>query len=222
MKIFRILILIALCNSILFSSCSQESDKPFYDEIHAYKEKDKEKFPPENAILFVGSSSINMWKDIASYFPGYTVINRGFGGSGLNDAIEYADDIIIPYHPKQIVIYSGENDIASGNVTSTDVLQKFSRLFKIIRKDLPDVNIVFVSVKPSPSREKYLPVMEDSNNKIRQFLSGYPGTAYVDVYHLMLGSDGKPRKELFLDDDLHMNQKGYAIWRDAITPYLLK
>lgn len=222
MKILHALLLIAIGNSVSFSSCTRERDKPFYDEIQTFKAEDKVKFPPKNAILFVGSSSLRMWKDIADYFPGYTVVNRGFGGSGLNDAIEYADDIIIPYHPKQVVIYSGENDIAAGNVTSTDILKRFTTLFTIIRGDLPLVNVVFVSIKPSPSREKFLPVIEESNIMIRQYLSSYPETAYVDVYHPMLGIDGHPRKELFLEDDLHMNAKGYAIWKEAITPYLLK
>lgn len=97
----------------------------------------------------MGSSSIRMWKDMESYFPGFTVINRGFGGSGLNDAIRYADDIIIPYHPKQVVIYTGENDIAMGDTSSAVILQRFTRLFKKIRNNLPDAHIVFISIKPS-------------------------------------------------------------------------
>lgn len=211
-----------LCQAIIFTSCSQETALPFYDEIQAFKKKDRDSVPPKNAILFVGSSSIAMWKDLDAYFPGYTVINRGFGGSGLTDAIGYADDIIIPYEPKQVVIYSGENDIATGTVTSKEVLERFIKLFNIIRKDLPGSHIVYISIKPSPSREKFMPIMEDANSKIKQFLSGNQKTTFVDVFHLMLGADGKPRKELFLDDDLHMNEKGYTIWRDAIRPHLLK
>jgi lysophospholipase L1-like esterase len=218
----RIILLLALTNSFFFSSCSQKADMPFYDEIQDYKREDKDSFPPKNAILFVGSSSFRMWKDVKDYFPGYTIINRGFGGSGLNDAIRYADDIIIPYKPKQIVIYTGENDIAGGNVTSTEILQRFTELFNIIRSKLPNTSIVFVSIKPSPSRIKFQRVIEDANIMIRQFLSGYPKTVYVDVYHPMLNEDGSPRKELFLEDDLHMNPKGYEIWKNAIAPHLIK
>ena len=112
MKTFRKVFLLVLCGAITLTSCSQQSDKPFYKEIQAFKAKDKTMPPPQNAIVFVGSSSFAMWTDVQSYFPGYTIINRGFGGSVLNDAIEYEDDIITPYHPKQVVIYSGENDIA--------------------------------------------------------------------------------------------------------------
>jgi lysophospholipase L1-like esterase len=207
--------------SFLHSCRDSESGKPFYGEIQDFKRADKQHFPPQNAILFVGSSSIRMWDDMQSYFPGYAIIQRGFGGSGLNDAILYADDIIVPYHPKQIVIYSGENDVAEG-ASSTDVLQRFTELFNLIREKLPAAGVIYISIKPSPSREKYMPVMEQANVMIRQFLSSYPETVYVDIYHPMLNSEGKPRKELFIGDNLHMNSKGYELWRDAITPHLMK
>src|SRR4026207_285906 len=108
MRVFRQLILLAFSTAIVFTSCLQESDKPFYNEIQVFKAADKQNPPPKDAIVFVGSSSFAMWTDVQDYFPGYKIINRGFGGSGLNDAIEYEDDIITPYHPKQVVIYSGE------------------------------------------------------------------------------------------------------------------
>lgn len=222
MRHIRLLFLLAVCNSFLLTSCSQKSDKPFYQDIQAFKKADKKSFPPKNAILFVGSSSFTKWKDVSDYFPGYTIINRGFGGSQIPDVTRYADDIIIPYEPRQVVIYCGDNDIATGTLSATDVLQRFMTLFNIIRNKLPETNVVFVSIKPSPSREKYMSIIEDANIMIRQFLSGYRETAYVDIYHPMLDRDGKPRKELFLEDDLHMNEKGYAIWRDAIKPYLVK
>jgi lysophospholipase L1-like esterase len=209
---------------IVFSfihSCRESDNKPFYSEIQDFKKQDQKQFPPKDAILFVGSSSIRMWENIQSYFPGYTIIQRGFGGSGLNDAILYANDIILPYQPRQIVIYSGENDIAM-DASPTDVLQRFTKLFKLIREKLPEVSIIYVSIKPSPSRQKYMPEMEQANVMIRQFLSGYPETVYVDIFHPMLGSDGKPRKELFIGDELHMNRKGYELWRDAIAPHLMK
>jgi lysophospholipase L1-like esterase len=221
MKYLRFLLLVAFCNSVL-TSCSQKTEQPFYKDIQAFKDADKKSAPPKNAILFVGSSSFTMWKDVNNDFPGYTIINRGFGGSQLSDVVRYADDVIIPYKPKQVVIYCGDNDIATGSVTATDVLQRFMELFNIIRNNLPDVHIAYVSIKPSPSRAKYMRIIEDANVMIRQFLSGYPRTAYIDIYHPMLDNEGKPRKELFLDDDLHMNEKGYAIWKEAIQPYLVK
>ena len=221
MKILRKVFLLIICGATVFTSCSQENEKPFYKEIQAFKKADATNPPPQNAILFVGSSSFAMWQDVQDYFPGYTIINRGFGGSGLKDAIEYEDEIIAPYHPKQIVIYSGENDIA-GNFTANDVLQRFTTLFNMIRRDLPDVNVVYISIKPSPSREKFMPVMASANAMIKTFLARHKNTTFVDVYSKMVDASGKPRPELFLDDMLHMKPAGYQIWKDAITPVLLK
>ena len=221
MRIFRKLFLLALSGAIVFTSCSQQSDKPFYDEIQAFKAADKQHPPPANAILFVGSSSFAMWTDVQDYFPGYKIINRGFGGSGLNDAVEYEDDIIAPYHPKQVVIYSGENDIAA-NATANDVMQRFTTLFNMIRRDLPEANIVYISIKPSPSREKFMPVMVNANAMIKKFLASQKNTTFVDVYSKMLDSAGKLRPELYREDMLHMKPEGYRIWKEELTPALLK
>lgn len=216
------LLLLLIFGLFLHTSCLQKQGRPFFEEIEVFKNADKKSPPPTNAILFTGSSSIRYWTTLEEDFPGYTVIRRGFGGSGLNDLINYEGDIITPYKPKQVVIYSGENDVASGAVTAADVVKRFTELFNMIRKDLPETNIAYVSIKPSPSREKYLSIMEDANIMIRQFLSSYPETVYIDVYHPMLDKEGRPRKELFKNDDLHMNEKGYAIWRDAISPHLVR
>lgn len=222
MKHIRSLLLFAVCNCLLLTSCSQKHEQPFYEDVQAFKKADKASPPAKNAILFIGSSSFTMWKDVGSDFPGHTIVNRAFGGSQIPDLVRYADDVIFPYNPRQIVIYCGDNDIATGAVTATDVLQRFMELFKIIRDKLPNVHVAYVAIKPSPSREKFMPVAEEANIMIRQFLAGYQETAYIDIYHPMLDLDGKPRKELFLEDMLHMNEKGYAIWKEAIGPYLVK
>jgi lysophospholipase L1-like esterase len=160
---------------------------------------------------------------VQDYFPGYTIINRGFGGSSLPDVIRYANDIIIPYHPKQIVIYCGENDLAaSDNVTEDTVFNRFKILFELIRSKLKDVPIVYVSIKPSPSRAKLRPKMEEANSMIKEYLGEQRNTAFVDVYFLMLNGDYAPVPEIFREDSLHMNAKGYAIWQKAIQPYLIK
>lgn len=221
MKIFRRLFLLAFGVSIVFTSCSQQNEKPFYKDIQAFKAADQRNKPPQNAIVFVGSSSFAMWTDVQSYFPGYNIINRGFGGSVLTDAIEYEDDIIAPYHPKQVVIYSGENDIAA-NATADEVMQRFDTLFHMIRRDLPGANIVYISIKPSPSREKFMPVMFSANSMISKFIASQQNATFVDVYSKMLDASGKPRPELFREDMLHMKPVGYEIWKEALTPVLLK
>lgn len=197
--------------------------QPFIEDIQAFRKQDQLQPPPANAILFVGSSSFTKWKDVSNYFPGYTIINRGFGGSTLPDLIRYADDIIIPYHPKQVVIYCGDNDLASSDaITPDSVFERFRVLFELIRSRLPGENIVYISIKPSPSRIRLREKMDQANLLIKTFLSINQNTAFVDVYHKMLKPDGSAMNNIFLEDSLHMNASGYMIWQKAITPYLSK
>jgi lysophospholipase L1-like esterase len=196
---------------------------PFYSEIQQFKKEDSIHFPPKHAILFLGSSSFRKWQDVQKYFPGYTIINRGFGGSTIPDAIHYLNEIVFPYEPKQVLIYEGDNDLASSDkITDDSVLNRFEKLFSLIRKHLPNTSIAFVSIKPSPSREKLMPEMQDANSMIKDFLSHQKNAAFIDVYHAMLNKDGTPDKSLFIGDELHMNDKGYHIWQRIIKPYLLK
>jgi len=204
-----------------YTNLPAQQHLPYYDEIQHFKKLDSAHFPPKNAVLFVGSSSIRKWEDVQSYFPNETVINRGFGGSELTDAVRYANDIIIPYQPREIVIYSGENDLAyADSVTPAIVLRRFETLFNIIRSAMPKVPVIYVSIKPSPSRERLMPEMEVANKLIKQFLKSKNKTVFVDVYHKMLDKSGKPMPDIFLSDNLHMNAKGYHIWQKAIAPYL--
>jgi lysophospholipase L1-like esterase len=196
---------------------------PFYSDIQHFKTEDSIHFPPKHAILFLGSSSFRKWEDVQKYFPGYTIINRGFGGSTIPDAIYYADEIVFPYEPKQVVIYEGDNDLASSDkITADSVLNRFKHLFNLIRNKLPNTSIAFVSIKPSPSRENLMREMQEANSIIKKFLSQQKYAAFIDVYHAMLNKDGTPDKSLFIQDELHMNAKGYAIWKKIIEPYLLK
>lgn len=207
----------------LSSLYAQDKTAPFYNEIVAFQKQDSVQPPPQHAIVFTGSSSFQKWKDMAAYFPDYPVINRGFGGSSLPDVIRYADKVIFAYHPRQVVIYCGDNDLASSDaITSKIVYSRFRALYKLIRSNDKTVNILYVSIKPSPSRSRLMPKMEQANNMISRFLGKQKNAGFVDVYHLMLDSAGQPMGDLFIDDKLHMNAKGYAIWQKAIQPYLLK
>jgi len=218
MNLRRTLLLICC---ILFSF--HLSAQPFAEEIQQFKNQDKIHPPLPDPILFAGSSSFRKWTDVNSYFPGYPILNRGFGGSTFPDLIRYANEIIIPYHPKQVVIYCGDNDLASSDaITADSVFERFRVLFEIIRKNLPGENIVYVSIKPSPSRARLKEKMEQANLLIQTYLSINTQTSFVDVYHKMLNSDGSMKTEIYEADSLHMNAKGYAIWQKAIQPYLSK
>jgi len=216
--------ILTLVFALLFNnSVNAQTNHPFFNEIEAFKKMDQNNPPEKGAILFVGSSSFARWKDIKNYFPGYSIINRGFGGSSLPDVIHYASDIIYPYQPSQVVIYCGENDFAtSANTNADTVLNRFSKLFGMIRKAVPHAHILFISIKPSPSRVKYMPEMVKANELIKKYLKRRLGTGFVDIYNKMLLDDGSPMPDIFLGDKLHMNEKGYAIWQKAILPYLRK
>lgn len=197
--------------------------QPFMGEIAAFKKQDSVAMPPKNAILFVGSSSFRMWTNVQEDFPMYTIINRGFGGSSLTDVIRYADQIIFPYQPAQIVIYCGENDLASSDTVSAQIVfDRFQQLFNVIRKQLPETPIAFVSIKLSPSRQHLLQKIIAANELIRIFLKKQTRAAYIDVFSAMIDKQGNPNPDLFIDDRLHMNKKGYAIWLQIIEPYLIK
>ncbi len=177
---------------------------------------------PVHPVLFVGSSSIRKWDDCTQVFAKYKALNRGIGGAVINDITYYLNDIVFPYQPKQIVLYVGENDLVNDTVTPDTVLNRTIRLYQGIRTKLPNVPIVYISIKPSPSRDKYKEKAVASNVLIKKFLAGEANVKFVDVYPLMLTKDGKLRPELFVGDMLHMNAAGYAIWRKAVEPYLLK
>jgi lysophospholipase L1-like esterase len=195
---------------------------PFWNDIQNFKKQDSVSFPPKNAILLIGSSSFTKWTDVQDYFPGYTIVNRGFGGSTLLDEIRYVNDIVFPYQPKQIIIYCGENDLASSDtVTAAMVFDRFKQLFQMIRGKT-EAPIADISMKPSPSRRHLFPKMRQGNQLIKDFLATQKNAVFIDVHQKMLNTLGEPFPEIFLSDSLHMNAKGYAIWQKEIQPYLLK
>ncbi|TCJ17807.1 G-D-S-L family lipolytic protein [Flaviaesturariibacter flavus] len=178
---------------------------------------------PQRPILFVGSSSFTRWTGLAEAFPGYPVLNRAFGGSTLPDVIRYAYDVILPYHPKQVLIYCGENDLASADSISADeVLRRVQTLFAIIRINLPDTRISYVSVKPSPVRVSIQPKVREANRLIRKFFRKQKRADFIVVYDAMLDGQGNMREELYVGDRLHLKPGGYAIWQRILQPYLVK
>ena len=197
-------------------------EKPdFWDDIQVIKQYDKMYSQPKNAILFTGSSSIRLWSDLSSMFRNYTVINRGVGGAVTNDIDRYVEDIIVPYKPRQIVLYIGENDVLKAPNGDT-IFLRFKKLFEHIRTRLPDVPMVYIAIKPSPSRIQYLPIAVRANELISEYLKEQTHTAYVDVFKPMLDEKGQMRPELFKADMLHMNTEGYKIWQKLIQPLLIK
>ena len=216
----KVIVIFLLAFSQVFA---QEIKPAFWNDIQSFKKQDSSRFPARGQILFIGSSSFTKWTDVQNYFPSYPIINRGFGGSSLTDIIYYANDIIFPYQPKQIIIYCGENDLAaSDSISSQTVYKRFKQLFELIRKNDTSASLAYISIKPSPARQQLMKKMYVANILIRNYLRTKKNTAFIDVYKQMLNADGTPMEDIFIEDKLHMNAKGYAIWQKIIEPYLLK
>ncbi len=217
------LMLLGVCFFTSIVIIAQSQPYPFWNNVQRFKTQDSIAFPAAGQILFIGSSSFTMWSDVQDYFPGYTILNRAFGGSQLVDLIRYRYEVIYPYQPKQIIMYCGENDLAaSDTITATTVVARFIALFQLIRAKYPDIPFAYVSMKPSPSRLHLMMKFTTANDEIATYLKTQKNTAFIDVYHKMLKPDGSPMEDIFLDDNLHMNAKGYTIWQKVIQPYLKK
>jgi len=189
-------------------------------ELNAFAQADREHPPASDGVLFVGSSTIRMWPDIARDFRQQpVVINRGFGGSTMEDSSMFAHELVVRYKPRLVLVYAGDNDLAEGR-TPMQVLESFARFANTVRSELPDTRIAFISVKPSPSREKLMPQIRETNDAIAAYLRRLPNSEYIDVYTAMLGADGRPRAELFRTDQLHMNDQGYHLWQSLISSHL--
>ncbi len=214
-----------LCSFLLIFLTSyafpQAKHDPLSQEknIAAFERADSVKRPPRRGTLFTGSSSIRLWDDLDRRFPKRKVINRGFGGSWLSDLVYYFDRVVVPYHPKKIVIYAGENDIAGGK-SAEELAQDFESLLNLWRQKLPRSKLIFISLKPSPVRFNKIGEVKKANELIRQRLQNEKNATFIDVFTPMLGPDGKPREELFKKDRLHMNIKGYDLWEPLIRPFL--
>ena len=208
----------------IYTHAQNNTVAPFQDEINAFAKADSVETPIPNSILFVGSSSFNYWKDISNYFPGYPIINRGFGGSSLTDVIYFNQETIIKYKPKQIYIYCGENDIAaSDTITPQIVFERFKTLYKIIRTHLGNkIPVMYVSIKPSVARWSMEDKFVATNALIRNYINKQKHTQFLDVHAAMLDTNGMVFKDIFIADKLHMNAKGYAIWQKIIAPTLVK
>jgi lysophospholipase L1-like esterase len=212
---YLLFLFLSLCSYFTFS-------QPFKDAILEFQRMDSISMPKKGSILFVGSSSFTNWKDIQDYFPTYPIINRGFGGSTLPDVIRYAQETIVNYAPKQIYIYCGENDIAADPSISVDtILNRFKIVYTIIRKKLKkNTPIVYVSMKPSLARWNYESKIVEANRLIKQFIETQKNILFLDVHSAMLDPDGMVKADIFLEDQLHMNAKGYTIWQGIIAPTL--
>ena len=228
-SVFR-LFLVALIAAGAFSAAAQPPATPpappplpqairWEATIARFEAADRKNPPPQGAVLFIGSSSIVKWKTLAQDFPHVKTLNRGFGGSVIADSTRYVSRIVVPYHPRKIVFFAGDNDIGAGR-SPFAVAMDFAGFVATVRAGLPDVPIAFIGIKPSLSRWRLHDAQIKANHLVSDYCSRGTNLTFIDVYSAMLGSDGKPRPDLFVADGLHMTPAGYALWTPLVAPFV--
>jgi lysophospholipase L1-like esterase len=187
-------------------------------EIAAFVKDDEANPFPQGGIVFTGSSSIRLW-DLGAAFPGKRLLNRGFGGTQIVDAVNHVDRLVLRHRPSTVIFYAGDNDIASDR-TPQQVDQDFRALVAKIHAALPAARVGFVGIKPSVARWSRIAQVREANRLVRAFCDGDDRLGFIDVDGPMLGWDGKPRADLFVKDGLHLSPKGYALWNVLVAPFL--
>ena len=215
-------LMFALLTVIAYSESVRAQDDPharWEKTIRAFEKEDASSFPEQGAILFIGSSSFRMWSTLAEDMAPFPVVNRGFGGSHIDNCTRFADRIAIPYRPSAVVLYAGDNDIAAKK-SPDRVLEDFKSFVSVVHASLPGIPIYFASIKPSPRRWEMWEDMKRANALIERYCVDTSYLAYVDVSTPMLDETGIVRGDLYLDDNLHMNADGYRLWTSIIKPRL--
>jgi lysophospholipase L1-like esterase len=215
-----VLVIAAMCSATLELAAQAPVDPNRWEStIQKFEAEDKHSGPATGGVVFIGSSSIARWSNLAESFPSLKVVNRGFGGSELADSVKYATRVVVPRAPRIVVLYAGENDLNRG-VTPDVISADFGTFADVIRKSLPSTRIVVIGLKPSPLRWKLRDGMQQTNTLIRTRCAADRNCVYVDPWPVMIGKDGTPIPEFFVEDGLHMTPAGYKAWTQMLQPHL--
>jgi len=190
-------------------------------EISAFEASDKTNPPPKGAVLFIGSSTIRLWKTLQQDFPHVKVINRGFGGSEILDSTHFAERIIFPYQPSRIFFRAGGNDLAAGK-SPQEVFSDFKEFVAKVHDKFPKTEITFIGWNPTLARWYQVEKEKALNQLVKNYTEHNAGLKYIDTYSLPIGTDGKPRPELFMPDNLHFNAEGYKLLAERVRPFVEK
>lgn len=215
----------ALCSLFLSSGIRLTAAEPertapekWQADLDRFAASDAKDPPAKGGVLFLGSSSIRLWK-LEESFPGKDYLNRGFGGSEISDSLRLLDKLVFPYEPETIVFYAGDNDLAKGK-SPERVAADFRELSERVAERLPETRILYIAVKPSLKRWSLIEQVRAANDAIAEYCAETPRRTFVDIAPAMLGEDGLPRKELFVEDGLHMTPAGYEAWTKLVAPAL--
>ncbi len=220
MKKRFILLLSAL---LAFTSLMAQTQHPFEAEILAFERLDSLEKPGKGQILLYGSSTFRLWSTYKTDLAGYKVVNRGFGGSQMSDALYYFDRVVLPLEPSWILIYEGDNDLGNSGKTPLQVLADFEALMKLVKQKLPKTKVAIYTLRPSLARESKIPQQRELNALFKQYCKKHPRKAYfIDLYDKLLTPEGKPNGDYLVADKLHLNAKGYTLWTQITRDFLKK
>ena len=189
-------------------------------EIRSFELRDRRNPPPQDGIVFVGSSTLTFWKSLVADFEPLPVFNRGFGGSLMMDAVRYSSRIVLPYHPRQVVVYSGENDLSSG-CTPREIFHDYHRLVDMVHASLPKTIVTFISIKHSPDRWPIRDAIRVTNHLIEAYTKDHPLTSYIDTAYLTLDATGKPI-DAYYTDGVHLTRSAYELWIPVVRAGLVE
>jgi lysophospholipase L1-like esterase len=214
-------LLLLLLFPLHFRSIAQPdgTESKWESDIQAFEASDQIAPPSPGGLLFVGSSTIRLWHSLEHDLPNHQVIRRGFGGSHLADTLRFVDRIVLPYRPRQIVLYAGDNDIKDGK-SPKQVLEDFQAFVARVHAALPETRITFLAIKPSIARWHLRELMLDANLQIAAFCNHDERLDYVDLWNPMLNANGEPARHLFINDELHLNDEGYQLWKRMLLPFI--
>lgn len=215
---FTVCLSLILMVGLSFQASAQDPLR-FQNEVDQIHEKHPPHIQRNDLILFTGSSSIKMWKDLAQYFPDHEIINAGFGGSQTFELLHYVNELILDYKPSKVFIYEGDNDISSGK-SSTEIILTMHELVNIIHEALPEAQILLVSAKPSISRWHLKKEYMDLNQHFEEYSQLFDYVDFVNIWDTMLDAEGNPKAGIFLEDKLHMNKAGYDLWAEVVKKYM--
>ena len=216
-----VLIVLAVCAANVHIAENHEMAESRWESvIQRFEAADEMNPPPKNAILFAGSSSIVFWRSLAQDMAPLTVLNRGFGGSQMFELNMFRDRIVTPYEPRAVLVYEGDNDVAAGKQPA-EILAEYRDFVEHLSEHLPDTDIYFIAVKPSVRRAHLWATMAEVNNALIALAGEHDHVRFLDTSTPMLNEDGTVMADLLIEDGLHMNEKGYAIWTDVVRPVLM-
>ena len=200
-----------------------EDPTVYEQDILAFEQQDRSNHPPENAVVFAGSSSIRLWNTLKKDMAPIPVIQRGFGGAKINDVVHYAERIINRYRPRAVVIFAGTNDITPRNNKPPEkILASYKELVGRIRAELPATPIYFIAITPSPSRWKVWQIAEQANELIAHYSAEDANLHIFDTGKTLMNEEGEPDRRNYIFDGLHLSARGYEQWTSVIKPELLK